>query len=326
MKKINWGIIGCGDVTELKSGPAFNKIKNSSLIAVMRRNADKAKDFAERHHVPKWYADADELINDADINAVYIATPPSSHKQYAIAALQAKKFVYVEKPMTVSVSSAIEMAEAVAKYNGKLVVAHYRREQPFYKKIKELVDQKEIGEIRLANLKFYRTVLSQEDITIPKIAWRVNEAIAGHGLFYDIAPHQVDMMYHLFGKINDAHGFAVNHNKLYIAADTVSGSILFKNKILFCGEWCFDIGENNEEDHCEIIGEEGSIHFSFFGSQQITVIKKGKIEVIEFEKLEHVQQPMIEKVVEYFMGNGSNPCTVGEGVEVMKILENFSSK
>ena len=73
MNKINWGIIGCGDVTELKSGPAFNKVKNSELVAVMRRDAAKAKDYASRHRVSKWYADASKLINDPDINAIYIA-------------------------------------------------------------------------------------------------------------------------------------------------------------------------------------------------------------------------------------------------------------
>ena len=87
MNKINWGIIGCGDVTELKSGPAFNKVKNSELVAVMRRDAAKAKDYALRHQVPKWYADANELINDPAVNAIYIATPPSSHEAYTIAAL-----------------------------------------------------------------------------------------------------------------------------------------------------------------------------------------------------------------------------------------------
>ena len=115
MNKINWGIIGCGDVTELKSGPAFNKVKNSELVAVMRRDAAKAKDYALRHHVPKWYSDANELINDPAVNAIYIATPPSSHEAYTIAALQAGKPVYVEKPMTVNAASATNMMKAVAE-------------------------------------------------------------------------------------------------------------------------------------------------------------------------------------------------------------------
>src|ERR1044072_8847666 len=91
---VSWGIIGCGDVTEIKSGPAFNKVNNSSLVAVMRRDAEKAKDYATRHHVPNWYANADELINDSEVNAVYVATPPSTHEKYTIQALRAGKNVY----------------------------------------------------------------------------------------------------------------------------------------------------------------------------------------------------------------------------------------
>jgi predicted dehydrogenase len=325
MKQINWGIIGCGDVTEVKSGPAFSKVKNSSLIAVMRRNADKARDYAKRHHVPKWYSDAELLINDLDINAVYIATPPSSHEDYTLAALKAGKFVYVEKPMTMNVASAKNMLQAVTDFNGKLSVAHYRREQPYFKKIKQLIDDKMIGDIKLIRLHFYRKNLSEEDLLVPKYAWRIDESIAGGGLFYDIAPHQLDMMYHLFGEVDKANGFAVNRNKLYTAADIVSGNILFKNKIVFSGEWCFDIGEREEEDDCEIIGDKGTIHFSFFDKQEINIVRNQKRETIEFEKLSHVQQPMIEKVVGYFLGENSNPCSVEEGVKVMELLEKFTA-
>src|SRR5687768_1015691 len=174
MQKIAWGIIGCGDVTEVKSGPAFNKVKNSSLVAVMRRDAEKAKDYARRHNVPKWYDDANALINDPNVNAIHIATPPSSHEQYTMAALQAGKPVYVEKPMSVSFASAVNMMTTAKEKNGKLVVAHYRREQPLFKKIKQLLDKKTIGEVRFARLELYKRSLNKEDLNNPKIAWRVN--------------------------------------------------------------------------------------------------------------------------------------------------------
>ena len=83
---IRWGFIGCGEVTEKKSGPAFGLVEGSSVVAVMSRRLERARDYAERHHIPRWYADAQELINDPEVNAVYIATPPSSHTTYAIMA------------------------------------------------------------------------------------------------------------------------------------------------------------------------------------------------------------------------------------------------
>ncbi|HVF97123.1 MAG TPA: Gfo/Idh/MocA family oxidoreductase, partial [Flavisolibacter sp.] len=134
-KTIQWGIIGCGNVTEVKSGPAFNKIPHSKLVAVMRRNAAKAQDYAQRHNVEKWYSDASELINDRDVNAVYIATPPSSHEAYTIEALNAGKPVYVEKPMATDAASAQRMSDAAKSTGVKLSVAHYRRAQPLFLKL-----------------------------------------------------------------------------------------------------------------------------------------------------------------------------------------------
>jgi len=147
MNKINWGIIGCGDVTEIKSGPAFNKVPHSALVAVMRRNANKAADYAHRHNVSRWYADAQQLIHDNEVNAIYIATPPSSHAEYALQAINAGKSVYVEKPMALNYSAAKKMAQVAQEKNVKMVVAHYRREWPLFIKLKQLVNNKVIGNI-----------------------------------------------------------------------------------------------------------------------------------------------------------------------------------
>jgi predicted dehydrogenase len=326
MNKVNWGIIGCGDVTEIKSGPAFNKVKNSSLVAVMRRNSEKAKDYAQRHHVPKWYDNAASLLHDPDVNAIYIATPPSSHEEYTIAAIETGKPVYVEKPMSVNIASAIKMRNAANEKKAKLVIAHYRREQPYFKKIKQLLDEKVIGDTRFARLDFYRKLLSQEELGVPKNAWRVNAAISGGGLFHDLAPHQLDLMYYFFGGIEHASGFSVNQSLLYNADDLVSGNILFKSGVVFNGLWCFNVDSRNEKDCCEIEAAEGKINFSVFGQQKLIVTKNNETEVISFKPLKHVQYPMIEKVVEYFLDEGPNPCSADEGTEVMWLMDQFTTK
>lgn len=326
MNKINWGIIGCGDVTELKSGPAFNKAKNSSLVAVMRRDAAKAKDYAHRHNVPKWYADANQLINDPDVNAIYVATPPSSHEEYTIAAIKAGKPVYVEKPMSVSFSSAKNMMQAANEHNVKLVVAHYRRQQPLFKKIKELLGENAIGDIRIVNLFCYKKPLTEQQLSDGTIGWRVNPAIAGGGLFNDLAPHQLDLMIYFFGKVDSATGIAANQALLYNADDVVAGTILFKSGVMFTGAWCFAIGENNEKDVCEIIGTNGKISFAVFDHQVINLTKESGTETISFDKLLHVQQPMIEKVVAYFLNESDNPCSAPEGIKVMELIDEFTLK
>jgi predicted dehydrogenase len=327
IKKINWGIIGCGDVTEVKSGPAFNKVKNSSLIAVMRRDAVAAKDYAMRHNVPRWYNNADDLINDPEINAVYVATPPSSHDQYTIAALEAGKPVYVEKPMSLNYASAVRMMNAAKKTSGKLVVAHYRRAQPLFKKIQQLLIEKAIGDIRFARLELYKKSLTKEELDIPKTSWRVNTAVAGGGLFHDLAPHQLDLMYYFFGEVDKATGYSCNQAGLYNADDIVAGNVLFKNGVLFSGIWCFTVSQKDEKDCCEIVGTDGKISFSVFGEPKITITKKkGHVQTILFDVFEHVQQPMIEKVVEYFLDEGPNPCSGGDGAIVMQLIDNFTTK
>lgn len=326
MKKIRWGIIGCGDVTEVKSGPAFNKVADSELIAVMRRNAAKAEDYAKRHHVPKWYDDANKLIHDADINAIYVATPPSTHEEYAIAALRAGKPVYVEKPMTMNAASAENIARTVKEANGKLVVAHYRRGQPLFQKIKQLINDKTIGETRLVRLSLYKKSLSSQDMAVEKTAWRIDPAFAGGGLFHDLAPHQLDLLYYFFGNINKATGMASNQAGLYAADDIVTGTILFQNGVHFSGTWCFNVSAADEKDECEIVGEKGTIIFSFFEQHPITVMADGPIEKYSFDPLQHVQQPMIANVVDYFLDRGPNPCSAEEGVEVMKLIDSFTAK
>jgi predicted dehydrogenase len=326
MKKISWGIIGCGDVTEVKSGPAFNKVKNSELVAVMRRDAAKAKDYALRHKVPKWYTDTNRLINDPDITAIYVATPPSSHEQYTIAALQAGKPVYVEKPMAANAASASNMMKVARERNIKLSVAHYRRAQPLFQKIKQLLAGNVIGDIRFARLAMYKRSLSKEELSIEKTAWRVDASLAGGGLFHDLAPHQLDLLYHFFGEVDKASGFANNQAGLYAADDMVTGNILFRSGVHFSGVWCFNVSAGEEKDECEIVGEKGKISFSCFEQKPVLLSINDKTENFYFDALQHVQQPMIEQVVNYFLDEGPNPCSAEDGVEVMKLIDKFTLK
>jgi predicted dehydrogenase len=319
---ISWGIIGCGDVTEVKSGPAFNKIAGSSLVAVMRRDGAKAKDYAERHGVPKWYDDASQLINDPSINAIYVATPPGSHEEYAIAALLAGKPVYVEKPMSIDTASCLRMQAVAEKTAGKLTVAHYRRGLPMFNKVKELIREKTIGDIRTVRL----SMLQQDKSAIVANTgnnWRVDPVIAGAGLFYDLAPHQIDIILYFFGNPLESYGVSANLAGLYKAEDTVTGVMRLPGNILFNGQWCFTVSETAQEDICEITGSKGKISFPVFGHRLKVTTATGE-EVTDFQPPAHIQQPMIEKVVQYFLGKGENPCSASDAIESMKVMERFA--
>ncbi len=326
MKKINWGIIGCGNVTEKKSGPAFSLVEDSALVAVMRRNGDKAKDYALRHNVPKWYSHADELINDSEVNAIYVATPPSSHEEYAMKAIQAGKPIYMEKPMSVDAASAKRMSNAAKNAGIKLSVAHYRRGHPYFNEIKRLISYDTIGEVRTIQLNFRKKLLSKDELNLPGNQWRVDPAISGGGIFHDLAPHQLDILYYFFGDASKANGIATNQLGFYPAPDVVAGSILYKNGIVFNGIWRFNVSEYEEKDLCEINGTNGTISFSFFNEQKIIINHKNQRKEISFTPPNHVQQPLIAKVVKYFLDEGTNPCSGEEGVVIMELIDAFTKK
>ncbi|MEJ7769889.1 MAG: Gfo/Idh/MocA family oxidoreductase [Chitinophagaceae bacterium] len=322
MEAIRWGIIGCGDVTEIKSGPALNKIENSSLVAVMRRDAAKAADYAQRHGVSKWYDDAYRIIEDPDVNAIYVATPPLSHEEYAVAALKAGKPVYLEKPMALQATSCRRIVEVANSTGIKLTVAHYRRALPLYIKVRELLESGVIGKILFVNCQVLQPFQSGI-IAKTAVNWRTDPAISGGGLFHDLAPHHLDLMLYYFGVPKSASGYSANQRGFYKADDIVSGEILFDNEIIFKGLWCFTVPVEAAQDHCEIVGAEGIISFSFFGSECL-VNKQGKEERFKFINPLHVQQPMLEKVVSYFQEKGPNPCSGEEASIVIETMDRFT--
>ncbi|MEH7075840.1 Gfo/Idh/MocA family protein [Neobacillus drentensis] len=302
--KVRWGIIGCGDVTEVKSGPAFQKINNSELVAVMRRTGELAKDYAKRHDVPKWYDDADELINDPDVDIVYIATPPGSHKEYTIKAAKAGKPVYVEKPMARTFEECQEMIAACEQAGVPLYVAYYRRAQERFLKIKELLANGEVGEVRFVSSTQYQK--ARKDVLDPeRLPWRVQPELAGGGLFYDLASHTLDLLDFLLGPIKSVQGFASNQAVYYRAEDIVTGTYLFESGIHGVGNWCFSAFD--DVDVNEIVGSKGKITFSTFENEPIVLTTASGTEQWSFNRPEHVHQPLVETIVTD-LTTGSSKC------------------
>ena len=203
MPTIRWGIIGCGNVTEVKSGPGFQKADNSDLVAVMRRTGALARDYARRHGVAKWYDEAGALINDPDVEAIYIATPPDTHKEYTLQSARAGKPVYVEKPMALNFAECQEMIAACQAAGVPLFVAYYRRALARFLKIKELLEAEAIGQIRFISMTLYQP-LRPDELDPNNLPWRVRPEIAGGGRFVDLAAHTLDFLDFVVGPIRSA--------------------------------------------------------------------------------------------------------------------------
>lgn len=320
LKEVNWGIIGCGNVTELKSGPAFNKVTHSHLYAVMRRDAAKAEDYARRHGVPVWYSDANQLINDPEVNAIYVATPPDTHASYAIEAMRAGKPVYVEKPMARTFEECQEMIRVSEETGMPLFVAYYRRTLPAFFKVKEMVNEGIIGIPMTINIRLHKA-FGEKDQYLDRQTWHTNPQIAGAGYFYDLASHQFDYLDFVFGPVTEVKGFAVNNAGYYPAEDTVSATFTFGSGVTGTGSWCFVVPKGSEEDIIEITGTKGKIVFSCFqhGDVKLTT-PQGEVS-LTFQNPENISHYLIETVVKELRGEGKCPNTGYSAARANKVME-----
>ncbi len=315
MKTIRWGILGAGDVAEVKSGPAFREAPGSELVAVMRRDGAKAQDFARRHEARRWYDDAAALIADEEVDAIYVATPPSSHADYTVAALAAGKFVYVEKPMSTDIAGCDAMIAANESVGGnRLVVAHYRRALPLFEAVDGLLRKGAIGRPALVDIRLDQRAVEGKKAN-PAENWRIDAAISGGGLFHDLAPHQIDLIIHWFGEPKKIRGTSE-------ADGRVSGTFETPAGIEVRGRWDFQSSESVEE--CRIEGNAGSLRFSFFGQPRLEIDRGEGREIREFEHPRTVQRGMIERTNRFFRGEGPNPCPPGEARTGMVVIESFA--
>ena len=302
LRHIRWGFIGCGEVTEKKSGPAFSLIDGSKVVAVMSRKAERAEAYARRHGIDRWYIDAQELLDDEEVNAVYIATPPSSHATYAIMAMKAGKPVYVEKPLAATYEECLRVNRVSKETGIPCFVAYYRRYLPYFIKVRKLVEEGRIGKIVGVQIRF--AVPPRDlDYNRQQLPWRVQRDIAGGGYFYDLAPHQLDLLQELIGPITRASGFCANRAGLYETEDTVSASFQFLDGLPGSGTWCFCAHKSARTDRIQIIGSRGQICFSVFTYEPITLENEEGSQIFDVPNPQHVQQPLIHRVVEHLQGN-----------------------
>ena len=324
-KEIRWGFIGCGEVTEKKSGPAFNLIQGSHVYAVMSRSKEKAQSYAGRHNIDRWYTDAQQLIDDPNINAIYIATPPSSHATYAIMAMKAGKPVYVEKPLASSYLDCQRINRVSQQTNVPCFVAYYRRNLPYFRKVKELLNSGIIGKV--INVQIHFACPPRDlDYNSTHLPWRVQRDIAGGGYFYDLAPHQIDLLQDLFGPIVKAKGYSTNRGKLYQTEDSVSAAFQFHDGLPGSGSWCFVSHTSARADRIELIGDRGQICFSVFTYEPIQLHTEQGRQEISVENPEYVQLPLIQEIVEHLQGKGICTCNNISATSVNWVMDRILGK
>ena len=305
---ISWGMIGCGDVTEKKSAPSFNKIAGSRLVAVGNRTPERAEDYAKRHGIPAWHRDPSDVIRDPEVNIVYISTPPGSHQHYALEAIQAGKPVYIEKPMARTWEECNTINEAAKRRGIPVFVAYYRRSLEYFRKVKELIESGVVGQIQHINMQQYFSA-REEDFNRKRLPWRVIPEDSGGGYFHDMGCHALDILFYIFGFPVRVSGFASNVRGLYDPEDTIAATLLLPGDLLVAGSWSFVTPQPFQKDLVEVIGEKGMLKFSIFSFKPITLMQGEQQETIHTIQPEHIQMPFIETIVSELSGTGNCPST-----------------
>lgn len=318
MNKIRWGMVGCGAVTEKKSGPGLYKSENSELRAVFDLDKNRAIDYAARHGVPIVYTTVEEMLEDTEIDAVYLPTPPKFHKYYAMLCLEAGKIPYIEKPMAQTFEECIEIINKAKEVNLPVYVAFYRRGMEKYLKIREIIQSGLLGEIRFVQLKQF---MKPEpcDLDRNNLPWRLIPNISGGGKFVDMVPHVLDITEFLFGRIVDVHGMAENYGDFYEVEDTVCATFKFESGVLGSGMWCY-VADHDEEQML-IMGEKGRIETAGLFYSPVKVTVDGVETIYEYPEPEHVAQPYIQSIVNELINKEKSQANLESASNVIKVVD-----
>jgi predicted dehydrogenase len=314
---IQWGIIGCGDVTETKSGPAFSLVDNSRLVAVMRRDGEKAADYAHRHNVPHWFDNAQALIEHPEVNAVYIATPPGSHMDYALAVCAAGKPAYVEKPMARSYRECIRMNDAFDHANIPLFVAYYRRGFARFNMIKQLIADGALGE--LTGISYRHSSAVSQTTDLADLPWRLDPPQSGGGVFVDIGCHALDLLDHVFGPLGNVRGTCASSGLIPGVEDQTA--MVFETELGVLGTGSWNFAGYIDEDILEVHGAAGRISTSIMSESPIDIVSETLTDRLTIPNPKHVQGPLIESVVSELLGIGICPSTGASAARTSKIID-----
>ena len=317
--EIRWGIIGCGAVTEIKSGPALYKTEGFSVRLVMRRNLEKARDYAHRHGIQEATADADYLIHHPEVDAVYIATPPDTHLDYAIKVAAAGKTCCVEKPMTPNYADSLRLYQAFEQRQLPLFVSYYRRSLPRFLKVKEWLDEGRIGEVR--HLHWQKTKPASDWDKNSVQQWRTDAAVARGGYFDDLASHGLDLFAFLIGPFKEVKGKGINQQGYYSSFDALTASWVHETEVTGSAYWNF--GTAMRSDQVLIEGSLGQIQFSVLDEHPIELLfpDSTKNLRLQIEHPKHIQSPHALNMKQHLTKGIEHPSTGQSGLHCSWVME-----
>ncbi len=313
---VGWGLVGCGDIAAKRVAAALAHAEGSALVTVARARADLAAAFAERHGARRWHADWRDVLKDAEVDAVYVATPVHLHAQQVVAAAEAGKHVLCEKPIAVDVTSAERMLAAARAHGVRLGVAYYRHHYPVVARLRELLGSGEIGEPVLVQVQAFEPFNPGPDH--PR-AWLMRRNEAGGGPMADFGCHRIEVLLDLLGPVAEVRGFPDNvRYREREVEDTCVAHLRFRSgavAVLAVTHAAFE-----SRDTVEIFGTRGSAHVSVLNQGALRVVTAAGTREERHPPHPNLHQPLVEDFVAA-LREGREPAVTGEvGLEVARVM------
>lgn len=271
MSKVKWGVIGAGGIADRRTIPGMMLAENAELVAVMEVNMDLAEEIRAKYSAKKAYDNEDALLADPDVEAVYIASPVSSHKEQAMEAAKAGKHILIEKPLALSVKDGEEVLEYCKNQGVKIAAGFMMRFHAYHQKLKEMIQGGAIGRVVSCGAQFTCWYPDMEN------AWRQNKTLSGGGALMDMGVHCIDLIQYITGgKVIKV--VALNGTQTFKYEVEDSSSILFE---LDNGAFChvdsnFNIPDAAAKWRMEFYGTKGRI----IADETLGQVEGGKLDVV----------------------------------------------
>ncbi len=316
MKRLRWGLIGCGDISRKRVAPALREISECELVAVNRARADQAEGFAKEFGADRWYADWRELLADGEIDAVYIATPVYLHAEQTVAAAEAGKHVLCEKPMAMNTAECDRMIAACEINGVKLCVAYYRHFYPVVHRAKEIIASGEIGKPVIAQINAFERFNPQPGE--PRY-WFVKKEMSGGGPMMDFGCHRIEVLMNIFGPIK--------------STTSVVGNVLFDREVEDTAVTVFEFEKGlrgvltvthaafESQDTLDIFCSEGSIHIPALNRGEMRIKTAAGDRAESHPPRSNIHQPLIEDFTRAVLDDRAPKVGGGIGREVARIEE-----
>jgi predicted dehydrogenase len=283
---------------------------------VARARAGLAAEFAVRHGARRWHADWRDVLKDAEVDAVYLATPVRLHAEQAVAAAEAGKHVLCEKPMALDVASGERMLAAARAHGVRLGIAYYRHHYPVIARLRELLASGEIGEPVLAQVQAFEPFDPGPDD--PR-AWLMRRSESGGGPMADFGCHRIEVLLDLLGPVVGVHGFPDNVRfREREVEDTCVAHLRFRSgAVAVLG---VTHAAHEPRDTLELFGTRGSAHVSVLNRGGLRVVTATGAREERHPPHPNLHQPLVEDFVAA-VREGREPLVTGEvGLDVARVV------